>query len=556
MIRERLLIISLRSAKVRIKGLAYRNHSLKDGSRHVCVPSYIKPKRLLGMGLILSLFCFPSPAQDDKGNRTQAPLVIYGEILAKVSSDTLELAIYEDYMGSLVKKPAPTIYQIPVSSGDGYYGLPGNITFSHTTKDIKGYAFGRLTSKAHGTLFSDFIITPGDTVGFFMDTFRNRLVFLGPNADKYKIQKELDEAKLVDLAESPANLVVEDMEAFLEAGTDSREPEYGVRSFVPYPKEKRLDHYRETLEKEIEGHAYFDIIESYKGVLDSEFLELLEINQLGKLLFPKTFNFNINRKDDRDAWSEVFLKALPSLPGIDYDQELILSAPFYTDYLLEKYLAGSYSKRTRAFDEVLAIENSYLRDRMISKFIMRFYPVIVKKEEYLETAFSVMEDSTSIELLRNFVEGKTKGNEVPGYKLTAEDGREVGLDDFRGKVVFVDFWFTGCHACVLYNGNVLTPVEHHFEDSEEVVFLGVSVDTDREKWLKSIEGGKYAPQGTTHLYTGGMGSDHPLVKYFSFQGFPSQVLLNREGKIVETTGLRKDHEAVIQLISDTINQTP
>ncbi|MBW3469845.1 hypothetical protein [Arthrospiribacter ruber] len=44
LIRERLLIISFRSAKVRIKGLAYRNLSLKDGSRHVCVPSYIKPK--------------------------------------------------------------------------------------------------------------------------------------------------------------------------------------------------------------------------------------------------------------------------------------------------------------------------------------------------------------------------------------------------------------------------------------------------------------------------------------------------------------------------------
>jgi hypothetical protein len=44
LIRERLLMISLRFAKVRIKGLPYRKHSLKDGSRHVCMPSYLKPR--------------------------------------------------------------------------------------------------------------------------------------------------------------------------------------------------------------------------------------------------------------------------------------------------------------------------------------------------------------------------------------------------------------------------------------------------------------------------------------------------------------------------------
>lgn len=41
-LQESFLVASLRSAKVRIEGLPYRKHSLKDGSRHVYVPSYIK----------------------------------------------------------------------------------------------------------------------------------------------------------------------------------------------------------------------------------------------------------------------------------------------------------------------------------------------------------------------------------------------------------------------------------------------------------------------------------------------------------------------------------
>ncbi|EOZ91936.1 hypothetical protein A33Q_4029 [Indibacter alkaliphilus LW1] len=44
LIRERLLMISFRSAKVLIKGLPYQKLSLKDGSRHVCMPSYLKPR--------------------------------------------------------------------------------------------------------------------------------------------------------------------------------------------------------------------------------------------------------------------------------------------------------------------------------------------------------------------------------------------------------------------------------------------------------------------------------------------------------------------------------
>lgn len=44
MVRESFFLASLRSAKVRIKGLAYRKHSIRDGSRHVCMPSYTKPK--------------------------------------------------------------------------------------------------------------------------------------------------------------------------------------------------------------------------------------------------------------------------------------------------------------------------------------------------------------------------------------------------------------------------------------------------------------------------------------------------------------------------------
>ena len=37
--------------------------------------------------------------------------------------------------------------------------------------------------------------------------------------------------------------------------------------------------------------------------------------------------------------------------------------------------------------------------------------------------------------------------EAPDFTLTRPDGKKVSLKDFRGKVVFLNFWATWCEAC-------------------------------------------------------------------------------------------------------------
>lgn len=53
--QERFSLVSLRSADIQVHGLAYKKLSLKDGSRHVCVPSYIKPKKLITAVFLCSI---------------------------------------------------------------------------------------------------------------------------------------------------------------------------------------------------------------------------------------------------------------------------------------------------------------------------------------------------------------------------------------------------------------------------------------------------------------------------------------------------------------------
>ena len=44
--------------------------------------------------------------------------------------------------------------------------------------------------------------------------------------------------------------------------------------------------------------------------------------------------------------------------------------------------------------------------------------------------------------------GTDLGQRLPNFNLETVDGEEVSLSDYRGKVVFVNFWASWCPFCV------------------------------------------------------------------------------------------------------------
>ncbi len=71
---------------------------------------------------------------------------------------------------------------------------------------------------------------------------------------------------------------------------------------------------------------------------------------------------------------------------------------------------------------------------------------------------------------------------APGFTLTSQDGAQVALADFRGKVVAVTFIYTSCaDTCP-----VLTSMMAHVQDQlghdfgVKVVFVSITVDPERD----------------------------------------------------------------------------
>ncbi len=69
-----------------------------------------------------------------------------------------------------------------------------------------------------------------------------------------------------------------------------------------------------------------------------------------------------------------------------------------------------------------------------------------------------------------------EGDRAPEFRLSGLDGKQVGLSDFRGKVVMVHFWATWCPPCV----EEITTIEKLHRDffGKDFQILAVSVDED------------------------------------------------------------------------------
>lgn len=132
-------------------------------------------------------------------------------------------------------------------------------------------------------------------------------------------------------------------------------------------------------------------------------------------------------------------------------------------------------------------------------------------------------------------------------------GRDVRVSDFKGKVVLIDIWYSGCGACIHIN-NGLKKV-HEVLKNEKIVFLSISIDTNKKLWMSSITqsalpskmnpwASKYYPApGTIILYTGGTGSKNDFIKKYVPQNlYPQMLLIDEFGRLLSNKPPRPDYE--------------
>jgi peroxiredoxin len=120
------------------------------------------------------------------------------------------------------------------------------------------------------------------------------------------------------------------------------------------------------------------------------------------------------------------------------------------------------------------------------------------------------------------------GQTAPDFTMNDAEGNPVKLSDIYSKneYTLVDFWASWCGPCRRENPNVVAVFNSN--KSKGFGVFGVSLDTDKEKWLKAIADDQLTWPHVSDL----KGWKNEAAALYAVSSIPANLLLDKTGKIV------------------------
>ncbi|UCE93567.1 MAG: redoxin family protein [Flavobacteriaceae bacterium] len=228
----------------------------------------------------------------------------------------------------------------------------------------------------------------------------------------------------------------------------------------------------------------------------------------------------------------------------------------------EGSITNEYLKRKIQFikDEELANYNKFFElekeefDLSI-KYLKARMDAMLKETEGLDPDVIQMEKDANNKMIIFFQDnyenehkaliGLKKGDPSPGFNYPDQFGKNVSLEDLKGKFVYIDVWATWCGPCkkeIPY----LKEMDEEYK-GKNIAFVSLSIDKmeNKDKWLTMIEDEDL--RGIQLLADNDWNSD--FVTSYNIRGIPRFILLDDKGNIINSNAPRPSDPGLREILN-------
>lgn len=138
-----------------------------------------------------------------------------------------------------------------------------------------------------------------------------------------------------------------------------------------------------------------------------------------------------------------------------------------------------------------------------------------------------------------------EGSLAPDFTLADQNGQSISLHEYKGKVIYLNFWASWCRPCMA-KIDQLKAIQTDLEQ-QGIVFLHVSLDRQKETWLETLRS-KNIP-GLHVLANGAIDSD--IARNYQIKILPQYYIIDKLGNFATKP---KEHDLLaIESILSRLN---